>query len=68
MAAWTLQYLGDRQFKESPAIACPEGEVYNGWFKAEGFDPKTQSDKDVPLLGSRQEQFLEVRGQQIGKK
>ena len=55
-----IAILGDRQFKESPAIACPEGEVYNGWFKAEGFDPKTQSDKEVPLLGSRQEQFLEV--------
>ena len=54
-----IAILGDRQFKESPAIACPEGEVYNGWFKAEGFDPKTQSDKDVPLLGSRQEQFLD---------
>jgi hypothetical protein len=54
-----IAILGDRQFKESPAIACPEGDVYNGWFKAEGFDPKTQSDKDVPLLGSRQEQFLD---------
>ena len=54
-----IAILGDRQFKESPAIACPEGDVYNGWFKADGFDPKTQSDKDVPLLGSRQEQFLD---------
>ena len=55
-----IAILGDRQFKESPAIAVPEGGVYNGWFKAEGFDPKTQSDKDVPLLGSRQEAFLDT--------
>ena len=54
-----IAILSDRQFKESPAIAVPEGGVYNGWFKAKGFDPKTQSDKDVPLLGSRQEKFLE---------
>jgi hypothetical protein len=54
-----IAILGDRQFKESPAIAVPEGGVSNGWFKAEGFNPKTQSDKDVPLLGKRQEKFLE---------
>jgi alkaline phosphatase D len=54
-----IAILGDRQFKESPAIAVPDGGVYNGWFKAEGFDPKTQSDCDAPLLGSRQEAFLE---------
>ena len=55
-----IAILGDRQFKESPAIACPEGGVYNGWFKAEGFNPKTQADKDVPLFGTRQEQFLDA--------
>lgn len=55
-----IAILGDRQFKESPAIACPEGNVYNGWFRAEDFDIKTQTDKDVPLLGSRQEQFLDA--------
>ena len=54
-----IAILGDRQFKESPAIAVPNGGVYNGWFKAEGFDPKTQADCDAPLLGSRQEQFLD---------
>jgi alkaline phosphatase D len=54
-----IAILGDRQFKESPAIAVPDGGVYNGWFKAEGFDTKTQSDCDAPLLGTRQEAFLE---------
>ena len=54
-----IAILGDRQFKESPAIAVPEGGVRNGWFKSEGFDPKTNADCDAPLLGSRQEQFLE---------
>ena len=53
-----IAILADRQFKESPAIAVPEGGVYNGWFKADGFDPATQSDKPVPLLGKRQEAFL----------
>ena len=54
-----IAILGDRQFKESPAIAVPSGGVYNGWFKAKGFDPKTQTDCDAPLLGTRQEVFLE---------
>ena len=54
-----IAILGDRQFKESPAIAVPEGGVYNGWFKAEGFNPKTQADCDAPLLGTRQEAFLD---------
>jgi len=55
-----IAILGDRQFKESPAIAVPDGGVYNGWFKAEGFDPTTESDCDAPLLGERQEKFLDV--------
>ena len=32
--------------------------MYNGWFKREGFNPKTDSDCDAPLLGERQEKFL----------
>ena len=55
-----IAILGDRQFKESPAIAVPSGGVQNGWFKADEFDPKTQSDCDAPLLGSRQEEFLDT--------
>jgi len=53
-----IAILGDRQFKESPAIAVSEGGVYNGWFKADGFNPKSEADCDAPLLGKRQEQFL----------
>ena len=53
-----IAIIGDRQFKESPAVAVPEGDVYNGWFRAEGFNPATDSNKDVPLLGSRQETFM----------
>lgn len=53
-----IAILGDRQFKESPAIAVPDGGVYNGWFKAEGFEPENDADCEAPLLGSRQEDFL----------
>jgi len=52
--------LADRMFKESPSVACPAGEFKNGWPQAEGFDAKTQADNpDTPLLGGRQEAFLE---------
>ncbi|MCH2147268.1 MAG: hypothetical protein MK073_05575, partial [Phycisphaerales bacterium] len=30
-----IAIIGDRQFKESPAVSVPEGDVYNGWFRAE---------------------------------
>ncbi|MBI69785.1 MAG: hypothetical protein CMJ38_07285 [Phycisphaerae bacterium] len=53
-----IAIIGDRQFKESPAVAVPEGDVYNGWFRAEGFNPATDADRDVPLLGARQEAFM----------
>ena len=52
--------LSDRQFKESPTVAVPEGVVKNGWFTAEGFDPVVDGDApDAPLLGERQERFLQ---------
>lgn len=53
-----IAIISDRQFKESPAVAVPEGDVYNGWFRAEGFNPSTDADKNVPLLGHRQESFM----------
>jgi phosphodiesterase/alkaline phosphatase D-like protein len=52
--------LADRQFKSSPSILCPEGDVVNGWARNPDWDPVTQS--DVPgavLLGERQLGFLE---------
>jgi hypothetical protein len=51
--------ISDRQFKESPTVAVPDGAVKNGWFTAEGFDIVIDGDvPGVPLLGARQEQFL----------
>ena len=56
----SMAILDDRQFKESPAIAVPDGNVKNGWFQAEGFNPRTQADDpSIPLLGSDQEAFLD---------
>ena len=52
--------ISDRQFKESPTIAVPEGKVTNGWFTAEGFDPAVDGDApNADLLGEDQEQFLD---------
>jgi hypothetical protein len=51
--------LADRQFKSSPTVMIPEGQVKNGWFQNPDFDPVTSS--DVPgavLLGERQLQML----------
>lgn len=51
--------LSDRMFKSAPAPMIPEGEVVNGWFRAEGFDPATQGDPPgAALLGAAQEAFL----------
>ncbi|MEC9157148.1 MAG: alkaline phosphatase D family protein [Planctomycetota bacterium] len=52
--------IADRQYKESPSVAVPEGKVRNGWFTAEGFDVVTDGDpRRSPLLGPEQEAFLE---------
>ena len=51
--------LDDRMYKSPPSILVPEGEVKNGWFRAEEFDPAASA--DVPgaeLLGASQEAFL----------
>jgi hypothetical protein len=48
----------DRQFKSSASVMVPEGQVRNGWFQNDDFDPV---DADVPgavLLGERQLSFL----------
>lgn len=53
--------LADRMWKSAPTAVIPEGEVFNGWFHAEGFDPATQSDVEgAVLLGERQLEFLEA--------
>jgi hypothetical protein len=51
--------LADRQFKSSPTVMVPDGNVVNGWFRNPDFDPAEQA--DVPgavLLGERQLEML----------
>lgn len=51
--------LEDRKFKSSATPTVPAGDVKNGWFQNEDFDPVTEA--DVPgavLLGERQLAFL----------
>ncbi len=51
--------LADRMWKSSPSVVLKKGEVVNGWFHNESFDPL---DADVPgavLLGEKQLAFLE---------
>ncbi len=55
--------LADRMWKPSPSVACPEGQIVNGWPRAEGFDPVAQGDPEgALLLGPRQLEFLETWG------
>ncbi|MEZ5967286.1 MAG: alkaline phosphatase D family protein [Planctomycetota bacterium] len=59
-AGVSFALLEDRKFKSSPTVAVPDGQCRNGWFQADGFDPRTQA--DVPgaeLLGARQLAFLD---------
>ena len=51
--------IADRQWKSSPTVMVPEGNIVNGWPQNPAFDPFTQA--DVPgavLLGARQLAFL----------
>lgn len=61
----TFRYAGldfavvaDRQFKDSATDVVPAGEVKNGWFQAEGFDPRDADVEGAELLGPRQEAML----------
>jgi alkaline phosphatase D len=52
--------IADRQFKDSPSVSVPDGEVRNGWFTAKDFDVVRDGDAiDASLLGESQERFLE---------
>jgi hypothetical protein len=58
-AGLSCAILADRQFKSSPTVMVPEGNVVNGWFQNPDFNPARQS--DVPgavLLGERQLDML----------
>jgi len=58
-AGVSFAILADRQFKSSASVTVPEGQVVNGWFQADGFDPVTGSDTPGSvLLGERQLRFL----------
>jgi hypothetical protein len=58
-AGLSCAILADRQFKSSPTVMVPEGNVVNGWFQNPDFDPAEKA--DVPgavLLGERQLEML----------
>ena len=55
--------LSDRQFKDSASVLVPEGNVVNGWFQDPDFDPRDADVEGAPLLGERQERFLEQWGE-----
>jgi arylsulfatase A-like enzyme len=60
-AGVSFAILGDRQFKSSPTVMVPDGNVVNGWFRNEDFDPAAEA--DVPgavLLGERQLAMIEA--------
>lgn len=59
--------LADRMDKSPPAVLVPDGEVKNGWFQKEGFDPAEEA--DVPgarLLGKSQLAMLDEWGDDWG--
>ncbi len=50
----------DRKFKSAPAPLIPEGDIWNGWPRAQGFDPRADGDvAEAVLLGERQLEFLD---------
>ena len=56
--------VADRQFKDSASDVVPQGQVKNGWFQAEGFDPRDADVAGAQLLGARQEAMLEAWSQE----
>ncbi|MFZ9690507.1 MAG: sulfatase-like hydrolase/transferase [Phycisphaerales bacterium] len=53
-----LAILADRMWKDSASVKVPGGGVRNGFFTAEGFDPRESGVEDAALLGEAQEAFL----------
>lgn len=59
-AGVSFAILADRQWKDSASVLVPDGRVRNGWFQNREFDVVAGSDvPGAPLLGERQEAFLE---------
>ncbi|MFM1803619.1 MAG: hypothetical protein RL136_498 [Planctomycetota bacterium] len=50
--------LADRMWKDSASVMVPDGRCVNGFFKAEGFDPRAADRSDARLLGDAQERLL----------
>ncbi len=53
----------DRKWKDSATALLPDSGIVNGWATDASYDARRRSDNpDFPLLGERQEQFLEAWG------
>ena len=50
----------DRKWKDSASVLLPQADIVNGWSQDPRYDAARNSDNpDFPLLGERQERFLE---------
>ncbi|MCY4596116.1 MAG: alkaline phosphatase D family protein [Bryobacterales bacterium] len=53
--------IADRKWKDSATALLPNSGIVNGWAADPSYDARKSSDNpDFPLLGERQEQFLEA--------
>ena len=53
--------IEDRKWKDSATALLPDSGIVNGWAADPSYDARKSSDNpDFPLLGERQEQFLEA--------
>ena len=56
--------IEDRKWKDSATVLLPNAGIVNGWADDPRYDARTRSDNpEFPLLGDRQEQFLEAWAQ-----
>ncbi len=56
--------LEDRKWKDSASVLLPDAGIINGWADDARYDARTSSDNpEFPLLGERQETFLEAWAQ-----
>ena len=55
--------IEDRKWKDSASVLLPQADIVNGWAQDARYDAAKRSDNpDFPLLGERQERFLEEWG------
>ncbi len=56
--------IEDRKWKDSATVLLPRSGIINGWADSATYDARRSSDNpDFPLLGERQEEFLEAWAQ-----